>query len=67
MPITAQQKQNAITSARGAALFFLLSLPQAYMYTYGAFKTVPGTVASAGVHAIIYFVITYLLIAYMKV
>lgn len=66
MPLTAQQKQYATISARGAALFFLLSLPQTYMYTYQYLKTVPGTIAAAGLHASLYFVLTYLLMMYWK-
>jgi hypothetical protein len=66
MPLTAQQKQYATASARGAALFFLLSLPQTYMYSYQFLKTVPGTVAAAGVHASIYFILTFLLLTYWK-
>lgn len=66
MPLTPQQKQYLIASAQGGIIFFLLSLPQTYMYTARMFHTLPGSVAAAGLHAFVYVIVTFLFMAYVK-
>ena len=65
MPLTAQQRKYAIASAQGGLIFFLLSLPQTYMYTSHYFHTLPGSVAAAGLHAAVYILVSFILMTYV--
>ena len=66
MPLTPKQKQYLTASAQGGAIFFLLSLPQAYMYTSKIFHTLPGSMAAAGLHTLVYIIVSFLFMTFIK-